>query len=317
MVRVVVDEAGMLGTRRLAAIAALTAEAKAKLVLVGDSRQLAEIDAGGLFAGLATRLPTIELTENRRQRDADEQAIASALRIRATGTAMDTMQRTGRITTAPTADAIRDVIVSDWFERGAARTDTLMIAARRATVGDLNERAQALLRSSDQLGPEVATFDGTTFAVGDRVVFHQNDYRLDLLNGERGTVLGAGRHHLAVEIDDGRRLNIAESYIEAGNLTLGYAVTVHKAQGTTCNHLLVLGDDTFTVETAYTALTRGRDRNQLYLAQPDLGDEHHGRRVSIDLIDAFTDAISRSSAKVAAIDELHRDVVVPDFDIDF
>ena len=80
-------------------------------------------------------------------------------------------------------------------------------------------------------------------------------------------------------------------------------MTVHKAQGTTCNHLLVLGDDTFTVETAYTALTRGRDRNQLYLAQPDLGDEHHGRRVSIDLIDAFTDAISRSSAKVAAIDE--------------
>lgn len=66
----------------------------------------------------------------------------------------------------------------------------------------------------------------------------------------------------------------------------------------------MLGDDTFTIETAYTALTRGRDRNQLYLAQPDLGDEHHGHTVSIDLIDAFTDAISRSSAKVAAIDEV-------------
>ena len=55
----------------------------------------------------------------------------------------------------------------------------------------------------------------------------------------------------------------------------------------TTREILVLGDDTFTIETAYTALTRGRDRNQLYLAQPDLGDEHHGHTVSIDLIDAY------------------------------
>ena len=48
------------------------------------------------------------------------------------------------------------------------------------------------------------------------------------------------------------------SYVEDGDLTHGYATTVHKGQGVTCDSVLVLGDDSFTNETAYTALTRGR-----------------------------------------------------------
>ena len=63
----------------------------------------------------------------------------------------------------------------------------------------------------------------------------------------------------------------------------------------------MLGDDTFTI--AYTAVTHGGDRNPLYLAQPDLDADHHGHTRSRDLIDAFTDAIGRSEAKVAAIDQ--------------
>ena len=57
----------MVPTRELAEIVEHVQRAGAKLVLVGDHRQLPELGAGGAFRGLLTRVPVIELTENRRQ----------------------------------------------------------------------------------------------------------------------------------------------------------------------------------------------------------------------------------------------------------
>ena len=64
----VIDEAGMVGTRVLARALDHAERAGAKVVLVGDPKQLPEIDAGGLLAALAERMPGAELTTNRRQR---------------------------------------------------------------------------------------------------------------------------------------------------------------------------------------------------------------------------------------------------------
>ena len=63
----IIDEAGTAGTRDLAAILDEVDRCGAKVVLVGDPKQLPEITAGGLFAGLIARQPTIELRDNRRQ----------------------------------------------------------------------------------------------------------------------------------------------------------------------------------------------------------------------------------------------------------
>lgn len=102
---------------------------------------------------------------------------------------------------------------------------------------------------------------------------------------------------------DGRHLRIPLADSEDGHLTpwlRHHGSTRLRARPATSSSLL--GDDTFTIETACTSLTRGRDRNQLYLARPDLGPNHHGVQIVGDLVDAFTDAISRSEAKVAAVD---------------
>src|SRR3546814_5366281 len=72
----------MVGTRQLHRLIEHTANARAKLVLVGDPKQLAEIEAGGLFASLARRLGHAELTENRRLTDRAQRATASAPRDR-------------------------------------------------------------------------------------------------------------------------------------------------------------------------------------------------------------------------------------------
>ena len=77
---VVVDEAAMVGTLLLASLAEAAQGAGAKLVLVGDPKQLAAIEAGGLFAALCERVLPVELRENRRQQDPTERAVAAALR---------------------------------------------------------------------------------------------------------------------------------------------------------------------------------------------------------------------------------------------
>lgn len=301
----VVDESGMLGTRRLAALLEEITFTGGKAVLVGDPKQLPEIDAGGLFASLANRLGCVELTRNRRQRDVQERAAARELRHGQVERAMERLERNGNVSTADNADLLRDGMVGDWFTARSTGEDVAMVAAHRSTVADLNERARDVLRAAGGLGDDVFRAGGLTFAVDDEVLAHKNRYDLGILNGERGTVSGATRDRLIVELEDGRTAEVPASYIEDGHLTHGYAMTVHKAQGLTCDRALVLGDDTFTVELGYTSLTRGRERNQLYLVAPSR-DEGHGRTPQIDPIASFTSSLHRSGAKTAAIDVLER-----------
>ena len=78
------------------------------------------------------------------------------------------------------------------------------------------------------------------------------------------TVTGAGPEAVQVETSDGDRLALPIDYVAAGHLTHGYAMTIHKSQGMTCDVALVLGDDTLHKEAGYTSITRGRERNHVY-----------------------------------------------------
>ena len=299
----VIDEAGMVGTRRLAAMVEDARAGGAKVVLVGDPKQLPEIDAGGLFSSLAHRLGYAELTENRRQLDPEERAAVAELRLGHVEAALARMQRRGSVITADNADQLRDGLVGDWYAARDRGDDVLMVAARRSTVADLNERARQLLVARGELGEEVLAAGGLSFAVGDEVLALRNDYGLGVLNGSRGTVASATNDALKVELADGRTVEVPVDYVDAGHLMHAYAATVHKSQGVTCYRVFVLGDDTFTIETAYTSLTRGRHGNQLYLVAPEqeLG---HGLQPELDPVASFKAALHRSGAKTAAIDHI-------------
>lgn len=77
---VVVDEAGMVGTRQLDTLLDHAERAGAKVVLIGDDKQLPEIAAGGAFRALKEQLPSIELTEVRRQKHSWERDALELLR---------------------------------------------------------------------------------------------------------------------------------------------------------------------------------------------------------------------------------------------
>ena len=74
-----VDEAGMVGTRKYQRLAEHVTAAGGKLIGIGDSRQLAEIEAGGAFRAISERFGAVELPGNRRQVDPEEIRALAAL----------------------------------------------------------------------------------------------------------------------------------------------------------------------------------------------------------------------------------------------
>ncbi|MGH9151299.1 MAG: MobF family relaxase [Acidimicrobiales bacterium] len=188
---VVVDEAGMLGSRRLVRLLRHTAAAGGKLVLVGDPKQLPEIDAGGLFAALARTCGHVVLTENRRQHDRRERRAARELRSRDVDKALLSLSRAGRLSTDDNADALRDRLVHDWHLETRDGADAVMLAIHRSDVADLNARARARLAAAGQLGQVLLTIGDDQFAVGDRVMALRNDRRLGLLTSILGTSIEA------------------------------------------------------------------------------------------------------------------------------
>lgn len=180
-----------------------------------------------------------------------------------------------------------------------------MLARRRQDTVDLNERARQVLIAHGELTDIVMTVDGAEFAVGDQVVAHKNRYDLGLLNAERATVIGRRGDRLLLDVHDAdRQVAIPADYIADGHLTHGYASTIHKNQGITCDAALVLADDTLFAELGYSALTRGRHLNHLYLVRPEREHNHGLDLDAPDPLDALITSLQRSGAKTAAIDHL-------------
>jgi conjugative relaxase-like TrwC/TraI family protein len=301
---VVVDEAGMAGTRDLARLIEACDAAGSKVVLVGDPRQMPEIDAGGTLAALASRIGAVELTENRRQADRWERVALSALRHGRSEVALATYERAGRVHTAPSVRDTCERLVESWASAFGQGLDAVMLAVSRQEVGTLNELARAALRRSGHLGPDVIELDGGGFAVGDRVVCLCNDRRLGVLNGTSGAVgrrLGSG---LVVSTADGERL-LPASYLVAGHLGHGYAVTVHKSQGLTVDRAFVLATESLTREAAYVAMSRAREGSELFVPLDSSHDDPgHDPRARHRTIDDLTRRLASSRAKQLATAEL-------------
>ncbi len=304
---VVLDEAGMVDTRRLARLLAHANAADAKVVLVGDDHQLPEIEAGGAFAALLRRLPAVVLTENRRQEDPIDRRTLAELRTGNAEAAVQRLVANGRIAIVDSAEAAREQMVRDWLAARTNGEDAVMLAVRRVDVHELNRLARTQLIATGEVHDAGIDDNGREFAVGDRVMALSNRHGLGVVNGARGTLSAAGETGVTVRFDDGATVSLPASYLEAGHLTHAYATTIHKAQGMTCDRALVLASDALFQEAGYTALSRGRKENRLYLVAPDPPDVDVGHGVygaRDDPLDGLVSALEHSRRKHLALDRL-------------
>jgi conjugative relaxase-like TrwC/TraI family protein len=282
----IVDEAGMVGTRTLYRLLVATGQAGTKLVLVGDPRQLPEIDAGGLFATLARRLPSSHLEANQRQSAKWEQRALRHLRDGDVTKALRAYDRRGRLRITDTVEDLTDQLLADYEKHLTSHRpeQVLVIASSRRDARRLNALLRHRLLADGRLGndelhvplhiqgnrsggqSDVAAAGSRGFRVGEQVLVTVNDYPRGLLNGCRGTVttLDHDQRALTVRLDDGRHVHLDRGYLQTGQLTHGYALTAHKAQGTTVDVALLWGTQVLTRETGYVAMSRGRESNTLY-----------------------------------------------------
>jgi conjugative relaxase-like TrwC/TraI family protein len=311
---VVVDEAGMLGTRDLAALMRRVDSAEGKLVLVGDPAQLPSIEVGGALRALAARGDPIELRENRRQRAEWEREAVELLRDGLSDEALSLYARHRRLVVGEHGDEVTRRLVADWFKAGDA-DGSVMIAHRRRDVDELNGRARALLRAAGQLGEGELMLAGGSFAVGDQVVVKLNDRRAGVRNGERGVVMGLDQAACEMDVRLGDRVaRLPRGFLEARTargdpaLRHGYAITAYVAQGLTCRRAFVLARDDAYREWAYTTMTRATDANRLYVIAEriDDRDEFAPAEPPRDQRAALIAALSRSQEQRLAID-LDRD----------
>lgn len=280
---VVVDEAGMVGSRLMDRLRHYVEQSGAKLVLVGDTRQLQPIDAGGAMrsmrdaAGEHARMDDIRRQHNERDRE-----IVHALKDGRAGDAIKGMQERGYLRehadTREMRDAVAERVVSDLRESKTS----IALAGRRADVAAINAEARAKAREAGLLKGEDARFTtqasrdarevDKSFAVGDRVITLQNDRSLDVKNGQTWTVTAARDGRLELVRDgDGRKLAITDKQYR--HIDHAYAATVHKSQGVTVDRAHVVHDSQMSDRSlAYVAASRHRE-SMTYNYTRDIRDE--------------------------------------------
>jgi Ti-type conjugative transfer relaxase TraA len=302
---VVVDEAGMVGTRQLDALLRHAEDAGAKVVLVGDDKQLPEIAAGGAFRALKEQLPAIELSEVRRQSNSWERDALELLREGRSAEAVEVYGDRERLVVGRDAAETRAALVADWWQ-ASQEGQAVMIAARKADVVDLNDKARTILKAEGVLGDEDLTIRGRSFSIGDEVMTLRNDRGLGVINGSRGIVESIDSHgqELGVRLDDERLVTLPTEYLEAGHIAHAYAITGHKAQGMTTDRAFVLGDDSMYREWGYVAMSRGREENRLYVVMGNgCGRDDVGGAVERPYeVDQLVRSLERSRAKSLAFD---------------
>ena len=271
---VVVDEAGMVDSRKLAAVIDATRAAGAKLVLVGDHRQLQPIEAGGLFRALAERIETANLTEIRRQAAPWAREAVHAVAEGRAGAALHAYEERGLLHVGDGKAETVEALVSAWAEAGRDHpaASRLMLAGARADVRALNHQAREHLQQTGPLGQgqTIATAHGPReFAVGERIVCTRNSTPYGVKNGQLGTVEGIEVRRegatLRVRLDEGGRVATLPT-ARYSHLDHGYALTTHKAQGATVDRAFVLaGGNLANRELGLVQLSRHRQDAQVFV----------------------------------------------------
>jgi conjugative relaxase-like TrwC/TraI family protein len=290
---VVVDEANMTDAAQLLAIQRRCDTAGAKLLLTGDPHQLAAVGAGGTLADLAERAVSYQLAEVHRFRSEWERHASLGLRDGDLA-ALDQYQRHGRLSDGGTAEQAEAAAARAWLADTLAGREALLLVGTNEAAARVSAALRAKLVTLgrvDETGVPLGR-DGTVAGVGDLVQARRNGWELRGWDGNRHAPINRATYRVTGVRDDGgltvapvlaapggdsaerlgAPLQLPVSYV-AADLTLGYASTVHAAEGRTVDTAhAVLGSRT-DAAAAYVALTRGRERNTAHVITRAVPDE--------------------------------------------
>ena len=240
----------MVDHKRLDALTELVERSGAKLIAVGDGKQLPSIGPGGMFDRLTGHAPTVELETIHRTTDPQEQRAWQALRAGEPERAMAHYKAQGRLHLADTRDQAAESAVQAWAQlTSEVGIDKVALIADSSNkeIDRLNARAQHLRAQRGELGPDELPLSSVHYGLrqGDRVAFiaqHRPQGQPRVENGTRGQVTNIdqdGTLTLTLALDGSdRRLQLARQ--DAESLRLAYAQHVYRQQGATVDRSVVL-----------------------------------------------------------------------------
>lgn len=281
---VIVDEAGMVSTRDLEAILSAAKAASAKVVLIGDRRQLASVAGASALRAVTEVVGRTGMLSQIRRQAVDWQRAASL--VMAGGDAEAGLRAyavRGHVDLVSGAEAAQARAIALWTEaRGQHGADALIVTRRNADATALNQRARAVLRAEGSLGPDLVTLPardrsdklvGLALAVGDNLRFGESLTHLGIRNGNRARIAAivpdpGGDPRLSLSLEDGRLLDVTwrdlsrrSSFAgkpEPPKIVHAYAGTVHAAQGRTSAAAILYVGAALDAREVYVGLTRHR-----------------------------------------------------------
>jgi conjugative relaxase-like TrwC/TraI family protein len=303
---IVVDEASMVGTPELRRLLEASTAAHTKIVLVGDAYQLSPVKArGGMFENLCEDLPWSQrLCEVWRMRDEGERDASLALRSgrgNRLRKAVGWYRNHDRLHTGDAIAMATDATTAYLTARAEGK-DAAIICDTWDIADAINQRLHHHFTAAD--APSVAVARDQHVRAGDLILSRHNDATLavepsnqhrrgdridQVRNGNRWQVVAvdAKNKRIAAErLTDRARAIFAGDYLRE-HITLGYAGTVHSAQGMTIGNSTTPGvcwtilSDRASRAMAYVGATRGRDENHLAI-YPAVTNEAHQHQHGVD-----------------------------------
>jgi conjugative relaxase-like TrwC/TraI family protein len=275
------DEAGMTDHHRLDALTRLVEHSGAKLIAVGDGKQLPSIGPGGMFDRLSGHARTAELQDVYRTRDPAEQRAWQALRAGEPERAMAHYVLRNQLHFQDTRDEAGEAAVQRWHtltQQHGVREVALIADASNQEIDRLNARAQHLRAQHGELGHHQLQHPDRHYPIreGDLIAFtsqHRLPGQPRVENGTRGEITAIHPRGVRIALDGSdRHVNLPAE--DLGSIRLGYAQHVYRQQGATVQRSVVLtGGWQTSKESAYVQATRARHGTDWFLARDQLGVE--------------------------------------------
>lgn len=317
----VVDEAGMLGTKDVARIVGEVNESGAKLVLIGDPQQLQAIEAGAAFRGIAEREGCLEMSNIKRQEMEWQKDATKMFAMGEVGKAMSEYNREGKIHYHEYKQEAMQSMVDKWMSdrKEVEGESQIMLAYKREDVRKLNEEARKELKGSNILGEgrEYELSNGKReMSIGDQVYFLRNDNGLEVKNGTLGEVVAADKEgNISINVKDREKEREVSFNIDKYNyIDHGYAATVHKAQGITVDRAYVMATRGYNQHIAYVAMSRHIKDVTLYWSRDEFSNfsdmkNHMSREAKKENVMDYIDS-AKEYAKERGIESTYKDIDV-------
>ena len=301
----VVDEAGMLGSRQMAKIISEVTEHNAKLVLIGDPQQLQAIEAGAAFRAITERCGAAFLTNIVRQREAWQREATKDFANQQTEQALARYEEHGNIHVYTTQDDAKKALVQKWNDTRLAEPEKsqIMLAYTRDEVAELNNMAREFRKKNHELGASsliLTTMGYRGLAAGEKIYFLKNNRDLGVMNGTLGVIEKITGDIITTKLDkeqDGAGRAITFNVKDYNHITYGYAATIHKAQSVTVDHSYILASNNMDSHLAYVGMSRHREHADLFYSREQFSTQQD-----------LAATLNRDRSKDTTIDYMGREI---------